>query len=182
MRASTIALLVLAASLSGAARVRQTPARTVAPRPSGFRGEFIDDLADVEEKITQLATSIPAEKYSWRPAAGVRSISEVFMHIAGAIYFQSTFIGAQPPADLPKDFERIRDKTTVLSELKKSFEYARRVATAESDGDLEKSVNLFGKPATQRYVFTTMLNHLHEHLGQSIAYARMNGVIPPWSR
>lgn len=182
MRAPMIALLVLATSLSAAARVQQTSVKTVAPKPAGFRGEFLDDLADVEDKIMQLASSIPAEKYSWRPAPGVRSISEVFMHIAGAIYFQSTFIGAQPPADLPRDFERITDKPAVLAELKKSFDYARRVATAESDADLEKSVNLFGKPATQRYVFTTMLNHLHEHLGQSIAYARMNGVMPPWSR
>ena len=142
----------------------------------------MDDLADVEDKITRLASSIPAEKYSWRPATGVRSVSEVFMHIAGGNYFLATFVGAQPPADLPKDLERITDKATVLAELKKSFDHARRVIAAESDADLEKSVNLFGKPATHRYVFTTMLNHLHEHLGQSIAYARMNGVIPPWSQ
>jgi uncharacterized damage-inducible protein DinB len=182
MRARTIALLVLATSLSAVARVQQTPAKPVAPKLAGFRGEFVDDLGDVEDKITQLASSFPAEKYSWRPAAGVRSVSEVFMHIAGAVYFQASFVGAQPPADLPQDFERITDKATVLAELKKSFAWARRVVAAESDADLEKSVNLFGKPATHRYVFTTMLNHMHEHLGQSIAYARMNGVIPPWSR
>lgn len=182
MRAPTIALLVLATSLSAAARVQPTSVKTVAPKPAGFRGEFVDDLADVEDKITQLASSIPAEKYSWRPAPGVRSISEVFMHIAGGNYFLATFVGAQPPSDLPQDLERVTGKTAVLAELKKSFDYVRRVIAAESDNDLEKSVNLFGKPATHRYVFTTMLNHLHEHLGQSIAYARMNGVMPPWSR
>lgn len=182
MRASRIALLVFATCLSAVARVEQTPAKTVAPRPAGFRGEFVDDLTDVEDKIMQLATSVPAEKYSWRPAPGVRSVSEVFMHIAGGNYFLATFVGAQPPADLPKDLERITDKTAVLAELKKSFDHVRRVIAAESDSDLEKSVNLFGRPATHRYVFTTMLNHLHEHLGQSIAYARMNSVMPPWSR
>lgn len=182
MRAALISFLVLATSLSATARVQPAPAKTIAPKPDGFRGEFVDDLADVEDKINQLASSVPAEKYGWRPVPGVRSISEVFMHIAGGNYFLSTFVGAQPPADLPKDLERITDKAAVLAELRKSFDYLRRVIAAESDADLEKSVNLFGKPATHRYVFTTMLNHLHEHLGQSIAYARMNGVVPPWSR
>lgn len=182
MRAPLIAFLLVAAGLSAAARVQQTPARIAMPRPAGFRGEFVDDLADVEDKISRLAASIPADKYSWRPAPGVRSVSEVFMHVAGGNYFLATFVGAQPPAGLPKDLERITDKTAVLAELKKSFDHIRRVIAAETDADLEKSVNLFGKPATHRYVFTTMLNHLHEHLGQSIAYARMNSLIPPWSR
>jgi uncharacterized damage-inducible protein DinB len=183
MRAPTIALLVLATAVSAAARVPQTPLKTAVPvKATGFRAEFVADLDDVEDKITQLATAVPAEKYSWRPAPGVRSAGEVFMHIAGGNYFLATFVGAQPPADLPKDLERITDKAAVLSEMKKSFDHLRRVIGAESDADLEKSVNLFGKPATHRYVFTTILNHLHEHLGQSIAYARMNGVVPPWSR
>ena len=183
MRAPTIALLVLATAGSAAPRVRPTPVKTaVAMKASGFRSEFVADLDDVQDKITQLATAMPAERYSWRPAPDVRSAGEVFMHIAGGNYFLATFVGAQPPADLPKDLERITDKAAVLSEMKRSFDHLRRVIAAESDADLEKSVNLFGKQTTHRYVFTTILNHLHEHLGQSIAYARMNGVVPPWSR
>ena len=184
MRAPTIAFLVFATAVSAAARVQQTPAAkaAAAPKLSGFRGEFLADLDDLEDKITQLAQSEPVEKYSWRPAPGVRSVSEVFMHIAGSNYFLATFVGQEPPADLPRDFERITDKPAALAELKKSFDYLRRVIASESDADLEKSVSLFGKPATHRYVFITILNHLHEHLGQSIAYARMNGVVPPWSR
>lgn len=181
MRAPTIALLVFATALSAAARVQQTPPRIAGTKATGFRGEFIADLDDVQDKIMALASSVPAEKYSWRPALGVRSVSEVFMHIAGGNYFLATFVGQQPPADLARDLERITDKTAVLAEMKKSFDHLRRVIAAETDADLEKSVNLFGKPATHRYVFTTILNHLHEHLGQSIAYARMNGVVPPWS-
>lgn len=183
MRAPTIAFLVLATAVSGAPRVQPALVKTAnAVKMSGFRAEFVADLDDVQDKITQLATAMPAEKYSWRPAPGVRSAGEIFMHIAGGNYFLATFVGAQPPADLPADLERITDKAAVLSEMKRSFDHIRRVIAAESDADLEKSVNLFGKRATHRYVFTTILNHLHEHLGQSIAYARMNGVVPPWSR
>lgn len=175
MRARTLSLLVLFVSLSGVA-----PAQP--PKLSGFRAEFVADLDDVEDKFTQLATNDPVEKYGWRPAPGVRSISEVFMHVAGSNYFLATFLGVEAPPDLPKDMEKITDKPTVLAELHKSFDYLRRVAANESDADLEKTVKMFGKPSTQRFVFTTILTHLHEHLGQSIAYARMNGVVPPWSR
>jgi uncharacterized damage-inducible protein DinB len=184
MRASLIAIVFIATTVSAVARVQQTAAAKPAqpPKPAGFRAEFIADLDDVQEKITQLASSVPADKYTWRPAPGVRSISEVFMHIAGGNYFLMTFVGAEAPADIPKDIERVTDKPTVLTELKKSFDVLRRVVANEPDADLDKTVNMFGKQATHRYVFTTILNHLHEHLGQSIAYARMNGVVPPWSR
>ncbi len=181
MRAPTIALLLLATSLSAAARVQpQVPASPA--KITGFRAETIADLDDVQEKIMDLASSVPAEKYAWRPAPGVRSIGEVFMHIAGGNYFLATFVGAQPPSDIPKDLEKVTDKAQVVAELKKSFDHVRRVVANQTDADLEKSVNLFGKTTTYRYVFTTLLNHLHEHLGQSIAYARMNNVVPPWSR
>ncbi len=182
MRAPLIAFVFFAVAISATARVQQTPAKKAAPRLSGFRGELLAGLDDVQDKITQLAAAVPSEKYTWRPAPGVRSISEVFTHIAGGNYFLSTFVGVQPPADMPKDIERITDKQAVLAELKRSFEDLRHVIANEPDADLDKSVNMFGKPATHRYVFTTILNHLHEHLGQSIAYARMNGVVPPWSR
>lgn len=155
--------------------------RAAAPR-TGFRAEFLADLADAQKKIVDLATAVPADKYGWRPAAGVRSISEVYMHIAGSNYFLASFLGVKPPSDIPRDFEKITDKQRILTELQRSFEQLRNVALNTSDADLEKSVMLFGNPATERRVFVTILTHLHEHLGQSIAYARMNGVVPPWSR
>src|SRR5450432_1961689 len=123
MRAPTIALLVLATAVSAASRVQPTPVKTaVAVKLSGFRAEFVADLDDVEDKITQLATAMPAEKYSWRPAPGVRSAGEVFMHIAGGNYFLATFVGAQPP-DLPKDLEAITDKAAILATMKSSFDH-----------------------------------------------------------
>jgi uncharacterized damage-inducible protein DinB len=183
MRAQIVTLFVFAIALPMAAAQQQALSKPVAPaKPPGFRAEFVADLDEVQDKIMRLAAAVPAEKYTWRPAPDVRSVSEVYMHIAGGNYFLATFLGIQPPADMPKDLEKITDKATVLADLKKSFDHLRHIVANESDADLDKSVNMFGKPATRRYVFTTMLNHLHEHLGQSIAYARMNGVVPPWSR
>ena len=175
-----VAALLLVPSLAIA---QQNPAKAAAPAQNGkgFRSEFMADLDEVQDKILKLANAVPAEKYNWRPGDGVRSVSEVYMHIAGANYFLATFVNVQPPSTMPKDIEKITDKKLVLSELQKSFAHLRMVMKNTPDADFEKQVMLFGKPTTERAVFSTILNHLHEHLGQSIAYARMNGVVPPWS-
>src|SRR5712691_10221637 len=148
---------------------------------SGFRAEFLQDLDAVQKKIIDLAAAMPADKYSWRPAPGVRSVSEVFMHIAGGNYFLASFVGMKPPAYDESTLERINDKARVLAELRKSFDHIRMAALNASDADLDKPIKMFGNDTTVRGAFMTALNHLHEHLGQSIAYARMNGVVPPWS-
>jgi uncharacterized damage-inducible protein DinB len=174
------ATLLLVPSLAFA---QQAPAKAASPSVNGkgFRAEFLSDLDEVQDKITKLAAAVPAEKYAWRPADGVRSISEVYMHIAGGNYFLATFVNVQPPSTMPKDIEKIGDKKTVQAELQKSFDHIRTIVKNTPEGDFDKQVTLFGKPTTERAVFSTILNHLHEHLGQSIAYARMNGVVPPWS-
>jgi uncharacterized damage-inducible protein DinB len=160
------------------------PAIVAAPPPapkSGFRAEFLLDLDDVQKKIVDLAAAMPADKYSWRPAPGVRSVSEVFMHIAGGNYFLASFMGTKPPVYDEQTLERIHDKDRVLAELRKSFVHLRTAALSASDADLDKPIKMFGHDATERAGFMQALVHLHEHLGQSIAYARMNGVVPPWS-
>lgn len=156
-------------------------AQKAAPKlPPGFRGEFFDNLDDVEEKIMALAEATPAEKYSWRPAKDVRSISEVYMHIAGMNYVLLSFAGVEPPK-MNGDIEKtVTTKQGVLGELRKSFLHLRTHVHAMKN--FEKPVKVFGKPTTSRAVLVMVLSHLHEHLGQSIAYARMNGVVPPWSR
>jgi len=171
MHALLISALALLAAL-------QTPQ---APPTRGFRAEFLRDLSDVEKKIEDLAAAVPAEKYTWRPAPGVRSVSEVYMHIAGGNYFLASFVGMKPPAYDESALERINNKQRVLAELKKSFDHIRMAALNASDADLDKPIKMFGNDTTVRGAFMTALNHLHEHLGQSIAYARMNGVVPPWS-
>jgi uncharacterized damage-inducible protein DinB len=174
--------LLCTSALLGATRAPQaaTPATPVAPK-SGFRAEFLRDLDEVQKKIVDLADAMPAEKYNWRPGPGVRSVSEVYMHIAGGNYFLASFVGMKMPSYDTNKFETISEKPRVLEELRKSFDHLRTAALNASDADLEKSIKMFGSDTTERAAFVTALNHLHEHLGQSIAYARMNGVVPPWS-
>src|SRR6266545_6317163 len=121
MRAPILALALVAISLPAFPRQQQTISKPPpAPRLTGFRAEFIADLDEVQDKIEKLAAAVRAEKYAWRPAPGIRSVSEVYMHIAGGNYFLPTFVGQQPPADMPKDIEKIADKAAVLAEMKKS--------------------------------------------------------------
>ncbi|HYI08663.1 MAG TPA: DinB family protein [Thermoanaerobaculia bacterium] len=171
----SLVLLLLVIPTLAEARMQTAPA----PKLSGFKGEFVANLNEVQEKILELAESTPADAYAWRPAPDVRSISEVYMHIAGGNYFLATFLDIDAPkvGDLEKKFTK---KTEVIAELKKSFDHLRSAANRVSD--LEKPVKMFGNQTSHRGVLVTMLSHLHEHLGQSIAYARMNGVVPPWSR
>ncbi len=180
MKVRLCTLLIALAALPALAK---TPAQNTAQaaRPAvGFGAEFQVQLADVEDKIIALAEATPADKFAWRPAGDIRSISEVYMHIAGGNYFLATFLGVPAPK-MNGDIEKtITTKAGVIAELKRSFDHLRTAANGVSD--LDKPVKMFGKPSSQRGVMVTVLSHLHEHLGQSIAYARMNGVVPPWSR
>lgn len=180
MKAFSLILMILAVPAFGAARrpAAQTVAAAPAKPASTFHADFLVQLDEVEEKIVGLAQATPADKFAWRPAGDIRSISEVYMHIAGWNYFLSTFLGAPAPAR-GTDYERITKKADVLAELKKSFDHLRTAVVKTTD--LEKAVKMMGTNTTNRGVMMTMLNHLHEHLGQSIAYARMNSVVPPWS-
>jgi uncharacterized damage-inducible protein DinB len=173
--------LVFVLLASPSARAQAPTAASAAPA-SGFRSEFLGQQVYVEKEILRLAEAIPAEKYAWRPAAGVRSISEVYMHIAGGNYLIGGFAGIKPPADLDKEMEKhVTEKAKVIDELKKSFEHLRAGVAATPDADLDKAVKLFGYDTTVRGVLLMAANHEHEHLGQSIAYARMNGIVPPWT-
>lgn len=180
---TTLLLLMCTTPLAAARAAQQsTPsANSLAAPKSGFRAEFLQDLDDVQKKILSLAEAMPAEKYAWRPAPGVRSVSEVYMHIAGGNYFLASFVGMKPPSYDTSKLEKITEKQRVLEEMRRSFDHLRTAALMASDADLDKSVKMFGNDTTWRAAFVTALNHLHEHLGQSIAYARVNGVVPPWS-
>lgn len=156
------------------------PAGPAAPT-AGYRAEYLTALEDVQSKLAELAQAVPAEKYAWRPSEGVRSVAEVYTHVASGNYFIPTMIGVQPPATASKDLDKESDKAKVIAALKDSIEYVRQAVLETSDADLEKKVKLFGHDASEREVFSLLMNHMHEHLGQSIAYARMCGVVPPWT-
>jgi uncharacterized damage-inducible protein DinB len=150
---------------------------------TGFRADVLRDVQSIESKYVALAEAMPAANMTWRPAEGVRSVSEVLMHVAGANYMLTNFIGVAPPADVPpREAETTwTDPAQVVSALKGSFAHLRAAIEKTPDADLEKPVKMFGQDHTVRSALLLMDNHLHEHLGQLIAYARSNGVAPPWS-
>ena len=115
---------------------------------------------------------------------GVRSTGEVFAHVAGGNYFLPTFWGAKVPEGVkPREFEKAgSDKAKTVDTLKQSFAHVHQLIEAAPDSDLDRMVKIFGgQEASVRTVMLILASHAHEHLGQSIAYARMNGVVPPWS-
>ncbi|HSE39624.1 MAG TPA: DinB family protein [Acidobacteriota bacterium] len=153
-----------------------------APAATGFKGDLLKQVEDVEKKIVSLAEAVPAEKYSWRPGEGVRSVSEVLMHVAGANYLLPSMAGVTPPPGISRDMEKtVTEKPKVVEALKQSFIHLKQGIQNTPDADFEKNVKFFGDEATVRYVFLVAAAHGNEHLGQSIAYARMNGITPPWS-
>jgi uncharacterized damage-inducible protein DinB len=173
--------LAFALLVSPAARA-QAPAAAPAAPASGFRAEALGQQAYGEKQILDLAEATPADKYGWRPGAGVRSISEVYMHIAGGNYLLGGFAGIKAPAGLDREMEKhVTEKAKVIDELKKSFAHLRAGIVATSDADLDKAVKIFGRDSTVRGVLLAAVSHEFEHLGQSIAYARMNGIVPPWT-
>jgi uncharacterized damage-inducible protein DinB len=170
--------MVLAAAVAGG-----VPVPAAAQAPAGIRGEILGQLDDAANKLAQLAAAVPADKYGWRPGPGVRSVSEVLMHVAGANYFFPRFVGVQTPSPLPRGADTsVTDKAQIAEYLQRSFDHARSVIRGVSDAELDKPTNLFGRQTTYRDALLVFATHSHEHLGQMIAYARMIGVVPPWSQ
>ena len=158
------------------------PAAMEAPK-SGFRAQFLTQWDTLEKKFVALAEAIPQEKYTWRPTPEVRSVSEVFLHVAGGNYFSLEGMGVPPPAGVDrKTYEKsTADRAKIVEQLKQSFDLVRETVLKTSDADLEKPAKLYGQPATVRDVLFALATHQPEHLGQSIVYARLNGVVPPWT-
>jgi uncharacterized damage-inducible protein DinB len=173
--AAAVAALAFALPLAAAA------SDATAPTPSPLRAEYLAELDDVQGKIRQLAEAIPEEKYGWRPAEGVRSVAEVFLHVAGGNYYLTQLAGVAPPADVPKEIEKMTAKKDVLAWLDKSFAHVRAALGGASKEQLDREVDFFGQKTTVRGVYLKAYGHASEHLGQAIAYARSNGVTPPWS-
>jgi uncharacterized damage-inducible protein DinB len=161
----------------------EKPSATSAIAAFGPKAEFLEEIAYYEQRYVRLAEAVPAEKYAWKPAEGVRSIGEVYTHIVAANYGIARSLGTQPPAGF--DFKSINalstDKAKTVQALKDSFAHFRQAIQARNDGDADKPQKMFGRETTLRGSFIMITGHFGEHLGQSIAYARMNGVVPPWT-
>lgn len=145
----------------------------------GYDGEW----GHVSRQLVALAEAIPAEKYSWRPSPGVRSTSEVFMHIALANFFLLSVTGPPMPAGIKSvSMEKaVTAKPEVIEWLKRSLEAVRNAHAAIKPGDLQRPVKVNGRDATVDGMYLRIIVHANEHMGQLVAYARMNGIVPPWS-
>jgi uncharacterized damage-inducible protein DinB len=152
--------------------------------------DVLAPLNDLESKVMALAKAVPEEKYSWRPTPGVRSFGEVFLHIAYANRMILTIAAKQPTGDdLTKliaeegNSEKLpSDKQHILQLLADSFVAARKAIEPLRSGGLSHDAEFFGAHTTRRGVYVFLDTHMSEHLGQAIAYARMNGIVPPWSK
>jgi len=151
---------------------------------SGWRAEFLTSLGGAEKKYVALAEAMPWDKYSWRPAEGVRSVCEVFLHIAGANYLFSGPLGAPAPSSVDvRNIEKCpASRDQVVSTMKTSFTHLRNAVTSTAEGQADTGVEIFGMKMTKRGLLLFTAEHMGEHLGQSIAYARVNGIKPPWSQ
>lgn len=180
---SGIFLMLFSGATLSLAVAQVNPYKEGTPGVTGYRSEVLSEVIVQEDKFLRLANAIPAEKYTWRPAADVRSIAEVFLHVSIANYNLYKLVGTPPPAGIdPKNFDKsTTDKEKIIGTLKDSFAHAKKAITAMPDADLEKSLDWFGGKNTERGILLFIVRHAAEHLGQSIAYARMVGVVPPWT-
>jgi len=183
--------LSLPAFAQGAAPAAQAPAaQAPAPAPaaaaSTFQSDAVGVLGHVQEELVGLEQAMPQAKFTWRPAKGVRSVAEVYLHAAGASYFFGKMLGFDIPADIAAQMKTFEKSTTDKAKIQKamidSFTWFANAVKQMPDAELSKTVDFFGHTMSKRALVMIALGHFQEHLGQSIAYARSNGVVPPWSK
>ena len=159
------------------------PYRDGTPGVTGYRSEVMAEVMIQESEFVRLAEAIPADKYTWRPSPDVRTIAEVFLHASAANYNLYKLVGTPTPATVDtKTLEQsTTDKAKVIATLKASYAHAKEAIRAMPDENLEKSLNWNGGRITERGVLLYIVQHIAQHLGQQIAYARSIGVVPPWT-
>jgi uncharacterized damage-inducible protein DinB len=150
--------------------------------PEGIWQGYDGEWRHVSSQLIALAEATPPEKFAWRPAAGVRSTSEVYMHIVMANFYLLSVTGPKMPADLKEDAEKtVTSKADVISWLKRSLDAVKEAHLGETPKDLERKVHIMDRDATVDGMYLRIIVHANEHMGQLIAYARMTGVVPPWA-
>ncbi|HXZ10909.1 MAG TPA: DinB family protein [Candidatus Sulfotelmatobacter sp.] len=172
-----------AQSSSGAQSVQ--PKDTTAPSYD-MKAQSLLDLDAQNKKFIQLAEALPQEKFTWRPSPEARSFAEVFLHVSGERYQILALGGATPPAGFnpkdPKTYEEsTTDKAKIIAELKKTGEFMDATINAMTNADFAKLLPKLGPDANAGDVVYILVVDCHEHMGQLVAYARENGIVPPWT-
>ncbi|MBC7791515.1 MAG: DinB family protein [Anaerolineae bacterium] len=157
----------------------------------GLMAEMHRDVNDVQKKLIDLAKAIPEPSYSWRPS-GARSVGEVLLHVAADNYLIPISMGKPAPASTGisgTDFKTVEKyekrkltRDQIVAELDASFRHLHEAMGLTTDANLNENIKFFGQDWSRQRAMLATVTHLHEHLGQMIAYARSNSVAPPWSR
>jgi uncharacterized damage-inducible protein DinB len=159
------------------------PYRDGTPGVTGYRSEVLAEVMIQESEFVRLAEAIPADKYTWRPSPDVRTIAEVFLHASAANFNLYKLVGTPTPVGV--DTKTLEDSTTdkakVIATLKASYAHAKAAILAMPDTDLGKTRDWNGGKITERGILLYIVQHIAQHLGQQIAYARSIGVVPPWT-
>src|SRR5215467_2867232 len=195
-----LAFLVVASTLLAAAQEKQASPSSTPAAMSPLRQEILGAFDYGAQEALALAKAVPEDKYSWRPMEGVRSFGEVFMHMAGSTLLFGSMTGMKIPDgpahdlatvymkqgfEMPELFAAeaaVKDKAKIVAIMEQSFQIGRDLIRNMPEADLDKSISFFGRPMTQRGLLIFMGNHLNQHTGQAIAYARVNHIVPPWSQ
>jgi len=183
-RLSLPLLLVLLTALAFAAPAARADDTADHTAPSyDMKGQALVDLEQVQKKFVALANAVPADKLTWRPSPDSRSFAEVLLHVAGERYGILSLMGAQPPAGFDrKALEKsTTDRDQIVAELNKSWEFAQKTIQGMSNADFARLLPKLGPQANAGDVVYILVADAHEHLGQSVAYARENGIVPPWT-
>jgi len=150
--------------------------------PEGIWQGYDGEWRHTSRQLIALAEATPPEKFAWRPAAGVRSTSEVYMHIAISNFYLLSVTGPKMPPNLKLDMETtVTSKADVISWLERSLDAVKQAHLAENPKDLERKVHIADRDSTVDGMYLRIIIHANEHMGQLIAYARMTGVVPPWA-
>jgi uncharacterized damage-inducible protein DinB len=148
-----------------------------------MKAQSLVDLEIVQKKFVDLANAVPADKFTWRPSADSRSFAEVLLHVAGERYGILGLMGAEPPQGFDrKAFEKsTTDKTQIIAELNESWQFSQKTISGINNADFAKLLPKLGPQANEGDVVYILVADAHEHLGQAVAYARENGIVPPWT-
>ncbi len=161
-----------------------TPLRAQAAPSTGqgFVSEVMRQFDESLGKMIALAEAMPAEKYSWSPGPGTMTVAKVYGHVARYNYlYPATSLGAKAPDGRDADAaEDLGEKSQLVARLRESRDHVKTVVSGLRDPS--QATTQYGRAVPQWSVLLQLVTHMNEHLGQSVAYARMNAIVPPWSR
>lgn len=158
--------------------------RTTHADESAERQAIVANMMDAGNKVIELGGAFPDKKLDWSPGKGVRTTNEVLLHVVGGNYMLPTLLGANTGKSMDEAMKLEKThpgKTEIVRMLKESYDVAGKAINGVGDADMDTKVSFFGQEMSKRAVMLVIASHSHEHLGQLIAYARVNGITPPWT-